>query len=240
MKRSLIFATLVLIFGIAIGCSESKKSAAPPPGPEPCAGSDCDQECPSDQFWDTVSQSCVISSVDNYQMYDDLSITNGGIWAEFLEAYSTSVTGGFWCRDNKDDGLSYRVGVQDCNTYNSNRTITLNISSLVIAEDDSTQANLVLTARSSYWSQIVGIYLPVSSGTLTAKRYGETVGDEFIPDAGFQMSMTLSGPNGPKVFFLRGDKIDFTDNSGLNVKLYFGDPGNVLSKQFAKAKLYVY
>ena len=238
MKRSIFFATLVLCFGIAVGCSESKKSAAPPV--EPCTGSACDDRCATNEYWDTVSQSCVISSVDNYQLYDDLSITNGSIWEEFLEAYSNSVSAGFWCRDNEDDGLSYWVGAQACSTYDYNRTLTLNISSLVIAENGSTQANLVLTARSGYWSQIVGIYLPFTAGTVSATRYGETVGDEVVPDAGFQLSMTLNGPNGPKVLFLRGNKIDFSDNSGLRVKLYYGDPGNVFSRKFAEATLYVY
>ncbi len=241
MKKSLFFATLALLFGVAVGCGESNKSAAPPPTPPPCTGPDCAHTCGSNEFWDTVSQSCVISTVDNFQLSDDsLSITDGKIWAEFLEAYTNSVSAGFWCRDNENDGISYRVGAQNCNTYDYNRTLLMNISSLVIAENDTTQANLILTARSGYWSQVVGIYLPIATGTVTAKRYGETVGDQIIPDVGFQLSMTLQGPNGPKMFFLRGDRIDLTDNSGLQVKLYFGDPGNIFSKQFAKATLYLY
>lgn len=231
MFRALLSATLVLAFGLAVGCGDSKSNGkAPPPSNGGGGGS---QECPSGQVWSSTLNKCVGENdyADGFDLFSTLNITDNKTWAKFLDDYyfATYIS---VCR--VEGNLYWPVGVNDCETYTRDRTITLNLNELVISESGNTKGSLILTAGSTWGTGYYNIFLPIGVQEVSVSRIA--IND--VPNSGFQMQMTIAGRNGPKIFRIRGNSVDLVATDGADVELFYGDPSNM--RKIGSASLYLY
>ncbi|MCB0408103.1 MAG: hypothetical protein KDD34_07870, partial [Bdellovibrionales bacterium] len=171
-------------------------------------------------------------------LYSGLNISNNKQWAYFLEdyfymlGYGYSICGVKYWHDILD--FYQPVGNLDCETYTQNRTIQINLSSLVIPQTGAAAATVDMTASSSASYYVYNIGLPLSVQSMPVRRIA--IND--VPDSGFEMQTTINGRNGPKIFRIRGNKVDMTANNGVGITVYYGDPGNMIA--IGSATLYSY
>jgi hypothetical protein len=230
MLRKFLIATSVLALGLAIGCGDSKKGGQAPPVTPPPGGN---PSCPTGQVWNATLNKCVGVNdyANDFDLYSSLNITNNKEWAKFLDDYFFSI-GTPYCR--VEGNLFWPVGTQDCETYTINRSITLNLNELIVSESGTTKGQLILTAGSSWGVGYYNIFLPVGTQRVTLSRIA--IND--IPDSGFQLQLTISGRNGPKIFRIRGNSINLIEDNGADIQMFYGAPDNL--KLIGSASLYFY
>ena len=236
MKKSLLFATLVLAFGLAVGCSDDKKSGKSGGGTDTtCANSNerysdyYDQclrvnECPSGYGYRPGSNQCVLVNPGNgggfngsgsTVIYGNLNVTNGNKFASFLESYGYTAYSQPFCSDNRDNSIflfQFGILAQDCNTFN-NAQIAIEFSDQTVQNDNSTVAIVYIYAYAS-WAGTRTLRLPIYSQVAEVRRAnGNTE---------FRIQGTLNKFTTPPdlaQWVIRGNTINIYDDGGASLIL---------------------
>lgn len=238
MKNSLLFATLVLAFGLAVGCSDDSKSGKS--GGNGDANPTCSSNetysdyydqclvvnsCPSGYGIRPGSNQCVLlepggggiigGGTGSTVVYGDLNVTNGNKFASFLESYGYTAFTQPFCSDNRDNSIfMFQFGflASDCNTFNSAQ-IAIEFSDRSVANDNSTVAIVYIYAYAS-WAGTRTLRLPIYSQVAEVRRSNG--------DTEFRIQGTLNKFTTPPdlaQWTVRGDTIDIYDNGGTNLIL---------------------
>lgn len=232
MFKSLIAATATLFLGLMIGCGGSKSSNGGNPTAPPSV------VCDPGYIYEASTDTCVFSTTVNgshLQLFSQLNISNNTTWAQFLDDYFYSIGYGYSVCGTKywENILDFYVpaGVTDCSTYTRDRTITVRMNSLLVAADNTTVAEVVMTARSSWGYGVQTIRLPLDQQAMTVARANG--------DSEFRMQAGLAGRFGWKMIQFRGDTIDMVSSQGANIEVWYGTNAGEL-KKMGSAQLYLY